>query len=163
MTAAAGPEAKELIARFALQPHPEGGWYRECHRSSLVVTRQDGASRSGLTTILFLLEERQSSLWHRVTGADEAWQFLDGAALELFCLPPAGGSPRRHLLNAPRHDLEAEPMVVVPARWWQAARSLGAWTLVSCAVGPGFSFEEFTLLRDLPEEQRPTGATATFL
>ncbi|MFN9693060.1 MAG: cupin domain-containing protein [Synechococcaceae cyanobacterium] len=157
------PPAQELIARFALQPHPEGGWYREWHRSPLNVTRADGGVRSGLTTILFLLEARQISRWHRVQGADEAWQFLDGSALELFCLPPEGGAPLRRVLNAPLRDQAAEPMAVAPAGWWQAARSLGAWSLVSCAVGPGFDFDDFSLLRDLPVECHPQGATATLL
>ncbi len=157
------PHAQALIARFALQPHPEGGWYRECHRSLLRVTRQDGAERCGLTTILFLLEAHQISRWHRVQGADEAWQFLDGAALELSCLPPEGGAPLRRLLNAPLRDPAAEPMAVVPAGWWQAARSLGDWSLVSCAVGPGFSFDDFSLLRDVPVEQHPPGATVALL
>jgi predicted cupin superfamily sugar epimerase len=163
MTARAEPQAQELIARFALQPHPEGGWYREWHRSPLSVTRQDGSQRSGLTTILFLLEARQTSRWHRVQGADEAWQFLDGAALELFCLPPAGGAPQRIRLNAPLRDEISQPMAVVPAGWWQAARSLGDWSLVSCAVGPGFSFDDFDLLRDLPAAQHPEGADAALL
>ena len=104
MSASAEPDAHVLITRFQLQPHPEGGWYREWHRSGLTVTRQDGASRSGLTTILFLLEGQQPSRWHQVSGADEAWLFLDGAPLELFSLPPSGGTPERQLLHAPLRD-----------------------------------------------------------
>jgi predicted cupin superfamily sugar epimerase len=163
MSSTPEPSAEELIARFALQPHPEGGWYREWHRSGLLITRQDGAERCGLTTILFLLEAGQISRWHRVKGADEAWQFLDGAPLELCCLPPEGGAPLRRLLNAPLRDPAADPMAVVPAGWWQAARSLGDWSLVSCAVGPGFSFDDFSLLRDLPAEQHPQGAELALL
>ena len=117
MASESAPRAEDLIARFQLRPHPEGGWYREWQRSSLTVTRQDGATRSGLTTILFLLEGPQPSRWHRVSGADEAWIFLDGAALELLCLPPAGGASERRLLNAPLRDPAADPIAVVPAGW----------------------------------------------
>ena len=163
MSANPEPHAQEQIARFALQPHPEGGWYREWHRSHLTVSRQDGAERSGLTTILYLLEARQISRWHRVQGADEAWQFVDGAALELFLLAPEGRAPLRQVLNAPLRDPAAEPLAVVPAGWWQAARSLGNWSLVSCAVGPGFSFDDFSLMRDLPVEQHPQGASLALL
>ncbi len=64
---ASSPEA--LIARFALQPHPEGGWYRELHRSAgQVKRREDGRQRAGLTVIVFLLTEGQRSRWHRVEG-----------------------------------------------------------------------------------------------
>lgn len=163
MSTSPEPHAQAMIERFALQPHPEGGWYREWHRSLLNVIRLDGAERSGLTTILFLLEARQNSRWHRVQGADEAWLFLDGAPLELFALPPEGGAPLRRVLNAPVRDPAAVPMAVVPAGWWQAARSLGSWSLVSCAVGPGFSFEDFSLLRDQDVECHPHGATADLL
>jgi predicted cupin superfamily sugar epimerase len=39
----------------------------------------------------------------------------------------------------------------VPAGWWQAARTTGAYTLVGCTVGPGFEFQDFTLATDQPE------------
>ncbi len=160
-----------LIRRYQLERHPEGGWYRELHRSPEPVRRADGQSRAGLTTILFLLPEGEISRWHRVSGADESWHHAGGAPLELVCLPPAGGAPHCQRLAAltemPRAvadaDATAMPLAVVPAGWWQAARSLGHWSLVSCCVGPGFDFADFTLLRDLPAAQHPAGALAEFL
>ncbi|MFM7312205.1 MAG: cupin domain-containing protein, partial [Cyanobium sp.] len=61
-------DAASLIARYGLQPHPEGGWYRELHRSPLPVRRSDGQERSALTLILFLLDGTSLSRWHRVSG-----------------------------------------------------------------------------------------------
>lgn len=152
-----------LIARYALLPHPEGGWYREMHRSTGVVVRGDGAARSGLTAILFLLEGGDCSRWHRVEGADESWHFVAGSILELFTLPAGGGSCQRRLLGSPQADCPAEPLLVVPAGVWQAARSLGAWSLVSCCVGPGFDFADFSLLRDLPSAAHPCGTLSHLL
>jgi hypothetical protein len=142
-----------LIQTLQLQPHPEGGWYRELHRSTQQVRRPDGALRSGLTAILFLLEAGSISRWHRVRDADETWHYAGGDPLELRRLAPQGGPVELCRLGPwsatqPDHS----PLLVVPAGFWQAARSLGAWSLVSCCVGPGFAFEDFDLLRDLPPE-----------
>ncbi len=151
-------DAGALIQRLGLARHPEGGWYRELHRSEARVRReQDGARRQGLTLIVFLLERGEHSGWHRVHGSDEVWHHAGGAPLELWRLPENGGEAKVLQLGA------GEPVAVVPAGWWQAARSLGGWSLVHCCVGPGFDFADFTLLRDLPAAQRPDGAMAELL
>ena len=81
-----------LIAPFALQPHPQGGWYRELHRSACQVQRsEDGRQRAGLTVILFLLTEGQRSGWQRGAGGDEVWHDAGGDPLDLWRLPPQGG------------------------------------------------------------------------
>ena len=152
---------QSLIAQLGLQPHPEGGWYREIHRSSQAISRSDGQARSALTTILFLLHAGEISCWHRVSAADETWHFAGGDPLELLTLPPAGGEVQRHCLGPAEHGLT--PVAVVEANWWQAARCTGTWSLVSCCVGPGFDFADFSLLRDLPEHQRPSGGLHEFL
>jgi predicted cupin superfamily sugar epimerase len=157
------PQVRELIARYQLEPHPEGGWYRELHRSSEPVRRGDGESRDALTLILFLLEAGEVSRWHRVAGADETWHAIVGDPLELLTLPPGGGPPNRRLLGFSLTDPTLEPVAVVPAGHWQAARSLGRWTLVSCCVGPGFSFGDFSLLAEQPAETHPRGALPEFL
>lgn len=153
----------QLIARYELRPHPEGGWYREVHRSTLTVTRGDGQARSALTQILFLLEAPAVSRWHRVSQADEIWQFIGGDPLELLCLPARGGPPAITRLGFSLSDAGLEPLAVVPADHWQAARCLGAWSLVSCGVGPGFSFGDFTLLADDPEARPLAAAWADLL
>jgi len=142
--------SQALIDRYRLQPHPEGGWYREVHRSSTLVIRADGQERSALTVILFLLEQDRASAWHRVHSADESWHFIAGAPLELRLRAHAGESPRVALLGFSAERPELSPIAVVPAGWWQAARSLGAWSLVSCCVGPGFDFADFELVDPTP-------------
>jgi uncharacterized protein len=125
--------AQQLIDTLDLAPHPEGGWYRQLFKSEERVTRQaDGATRSALTTIYFLLVEGTYSAWHRVQS-DEAWHFYEGDPLELVTRE---GTIR----------LDADHRVhVIKARQWQAARPLGAYTLVGCTVGPGFDFDDFEM------------------
>lgn len=147
-------EARALIEALELTPHPEGGWYRELHRSNVAVRRDgDGGLRCGLTLITYLLEAGAISRWHRVRGADEIWQHLAGAPLQLWRLPPGGGRSEVVTLAPLQPQPQPgtmPPCQVVAADWWQAARSLGAWSLVSCCVGPGFDFSDFELLRQRP-------------
>ena len=141
-----------LIEEWNMEPHPEGGWYREVHRSNETVTRTDGAQRSGLTTILFLLEAGSISRWHQVRHADEVWIHLQGAPLSLWQLPESGGAAQQHVLSFQK------PVHVIPANHWQAAKPEGPYCLVSCCVGPGFDFADFTMLNTLSAEARPHGA-----
>jgi predicted cupin superfamily sugar epimerase len=141
--------AAELIATLGLAPHPEGGYYREIWRAPQGVAPDDRrGARSALTAIYFLLPADAVSRWHRVRS-DEIWHHLEGAPLELLRVPPDALRLERVRLG-PLAAGQA-PMHCVPARWWQAARSLGAYTLVGCTVGPGFEFADFELLRDRPE------------
>ena len=125
--------ADELIERLRLEPHPEGGWFRETWRDPDV----DGRRGNG-TAIYFLLRAGERSHWHRVDAA-EVWHHYAGDPLELSI-----GRDRRVVLGL---DLAAGevPQAVVPAGEWQAARSLGAFTLVGCTVSPAFRFEGFEL------------------
>ncbi len=138
--------AAELVSLLKLEPHPEGGWYREIHRAAAQVTPDDGRpQRSALTVIYFLLDRGQFSAWH-VVASDECWQYCEGDPLELLTFDPV-----RNL----RAAVELGPVTetrhstsIVPPGVWQAARSLGEYTLVQCAVGPGFDFADFQMLRD---------------
>jgi uncharacterized protein len=135
--------AGAIIRHLELQPHPEGGWYRETW------TGPDIGGRPSGTAILFLLQAGERSHWHRV-DADEIWLWHAGAPLMLSMGQDAA---MEHRLGP---DVLAGDLVqaVVPAGWWQAARSTGVWTLVSCTVSPGFRFEGFELAPpgwELPE------------
>jgi predicted cupin superfamily sugar epimerase len=148
-----GPQ--EIISSLNLKPHPEGGWYRELHRSSLRVELAQG-SRCALTSIYYLLQGHQSSRWH-VVEADEIWHFYAGAPLELFAYQPIERTLVRRVLAPPAAEIE--PAAVIPAGTWQAARSLGDYSLVGCSVGPGFEFADFSFVSDLPEhDDHFTGA-----
>lgn len=129
--------ANAIIAALGLQPHPEGGWYRETYRAL------SAGQRSAVTAIHFLLEAGQQSHWHRV-DADEVWCWHAGGAVDLG-LAGADDTP------AVWHRLGGDvlngqlPQAVVPAGGWQAARAGGSWALVSCVVAPGFDFAGFEM------------------
>ncbi|MFD1986352.1 cupin domain-containing protein [Mesorhizobium newzealandense] len=129
--------AAEIIAILGLKPHPEGGWYAETFRDGA------GGARGHSTAIYFLLEQHQVSAWHRVRDATEVWHFHAGAPLALS-MSEEDGAVFEQVLGI---ELAAgeRPQIVVPAGWWQSARSLGEWTLVGCTVAPGFEFATFEL------------------
>lgn len=136
--------AEDVIRLLDLQPHPEGGHYREMFRDPRTV---DG--RSVGTAIYFLLKAGERSHWHRVDAA-ELWHFYDGAALELEIADDAG---RRVVILGPDLAAGQRPLAVVPIGAWQAARSRGDgkpgdWTLVGCTVAPGFDFAGFEMAPD---------------
>lgn len=145
--AALHPEARRHVEHHGMLAHPEGGFFVETFRSPQTVQPEDGrGARSSLTTILFLLDTGHAegiSRLHRVTS-DEVWHFIAGDPLELTILPEDLTTIEDGSL-APDH-----PVRVVPAGHWQAARTLGNWTLVGCTVGPGFDFADFTMLREAP-------------
>jgi predicted cupin superfamily sugar epimerase len=130
--------ASDVIRLLDLKPHPEGGHFRETFRDTLQV---DGG-RAASTAIYFLLARGERSHWHRV-DAVEVWHWYAGAPLELEIAQNEGHIERVALGN----DLASgeRPQAVVPAHAWQAAQTLGDWTLVGCTVAPGFDFSGFEL------------------
>lgn len=138
--------ARDLIRALRLQPHPEGGWYREFYRSGMRVNGPAG-ERCALTGIYYLLERGQVSRWHTVQ-ADETWSYYGGAPLELITYDPRTQQPARRVLGGVGAH---EPAAVVPADVWQAAISCGEYSLVSCLVAPGFEFEDFRFVAALPD------------
>ncbi|ELR25236.1 cupin superfamily protein [Acanthamoeba castellanii str. Neff] len=131
-------EAQEIVELLGMLPHPEGGYYKETFRAP---AEKEG-ERGACTAIYFLLAEGQKSHWHKV-DAVETWLWHSGAPLELSISEDAE-TVSATVLGA---DLKAgqRPQGVVPKDAWQAARSLGKWTLVSCTVAPAFEFSGFTL------------------
>jgi uncharacterized protein len=140
----------ELVASLGLTPHPEGGWFREIHRSAERVARDDGVMRDALTTIYFLLVAGTHSRWHRVES-DEVWHHYEGAPLELLWIDSPHGALRVERLGPVDAD-GTRPTAIVPAGAWQAARTTSDYTLVGCTVGPGFDFADFAMLADRPDE-----------
>ena len=137
----ADADAASVIRGLGLLPHPEGGHYRETWRDPGRDPGRDPAvdlSRGSGTAILFLLAAGERSHWHRVDAA-ELWVWQAGAPLTLS---RAGCDD---LMLGP--DMRAGEALqgLVPAGVWQAAVSLGAWTLCTCVVTPAFRFEGFEL------------------
>jgi hypothetical protein len=136
--------ARELIGRLGLEPHPEGGFYAEVYRSSMRVDAGDGRpARAALTAIYFLLVDRGTSRWHRVRS-DEVWCHLEGSAVLLHRLESAPARLTSTLLG-PVSDTTL-PQCTVAADVWQAACSLGEYSLVACLVAPGFDFADFSMM-----------------
>ncbi|MDR3422464.1 MAG: cupin domain-containing protein [Xanthobacteraceae bacterium] len=129
--------ARDVIRLLDLKPHPEGGHFRETFRDA----RQVDGSRAASTAIYFLLARGERSHWHRVDAA-EIWHWHAGAPLELEI---ADEGRRERIALGGNLAAGERPQAIVPAHAWQAAQSLGAWTLVGCTVAPGFEFAKFEL------------------
>jgi hypothetical protein len=129
--------ADDVIRSLELKPHPEGGHFREAFRDPGQID-----SRAVSTAIYFLLARGERSHWHRI-DAVEVWHWYAGAPLVLDIASQSRKTERLMLGN----DLAAgeRPQAVVPAHAWQAAQSLGDWTLIGCSVAPGFEFSGFEL------------------
>ena len=134
----------EIIELLELQPHPEGGHFRETWRAAAAP-----GERAAGTAIYYLLRAGEISRWHRV-DADEMWHWYAGSPLALSLSPE--GRSRETLHLGPDLASGQRPQVLVPSGAWQSAESLGAWTLVGCTVSPGFMFEGFELA---PEGWQP--------
>jgi predicted cupin superfamily sugar epimerase len=127
--------AEEIITKLQLTPHPEGGWYRQTWAA-------ENPGRPSGTCIYFMLRAGERSHWHRVDAA-EIWLYHAGAPLILSLAQNDTGPAEEHLLTP---DLtKGQPQLIVPEGHWQAARSTGDYTLVSCTVSPGVQFEGFDL------------------
>ena len=128
--------AQAVIEQLRLEPHPEGGWFRQTFRDG----DDEGAAS---TAIYYLLARGERSHWHRVTNAAEVWHHYAGDPLTLS-VSSDGLTSHRHVLgsNVFAHE---EPQVVVPQGEWQSAASLGDWSLVGCTVAPGFEFAAFEM------------------
>ena len=133
----------------SLRPIPKAAGIGKSIDPWIAFSRGD-ESRSATTAIYYLLEQQQLSRWH-VVDADEIWHFYAGAPLELLAYDPASRQLSRHVLNAP--GAGSSPIGVIPAGVWQAARSLGEYSLVGCTVSPGFEFSGFRFTADLPDHR----------
>ena len=133
-------EASALIARLSLEPHPEGGWYRETHRSAARVTTSAGLERSAATSIYFLLTSEAFSAFHRI-ASDETWHFYRGARLSIEIIAPDGVHERREI---GANDVW---QTTVPAGAYFASHvdAAGGYALVGCDVAPGFEFDDFEI------------------
>jgi predicted cupin superfamily sugar epimerase len=142
----------ELIRRFDLKPHPEGGFFNETYRSSARVIRDgdhghdsSARTRSASTAIYYLLCDGAHSAWHRIRS-DEVWHFYAGEPLHVHVLD-TDGRLITHKLGNPLTHPDAVFQAVVPAGLWFAAECAdpATFALVGCTVAPGFEFSEFEI------------------
>jgi len=168
------PSAAEVVAGLDLEPHREGGYFRETYRAAARVTTTQG-ERPASTAILYLFTDTETSRFHRLRS-DELWFYHAGALAELVLLGPEEGTAAAQA--GPSEQLPEQrligpgsPYVLVPGGWWVAVRAIAGdqtdwgagraperrwtadrrsthdigWTLVSCVVTPGFEYEDFEL------------------
>lgn len=151
------------VEHLGLQPHPEGGWYKETYRSDGSIPSSElqdfDGDRSFATGIYFLLTRENFSAFHRIKS-DEMWHFYDGDGLVVHEIQP-DGHYIEHKLGL---DLEngEQPQLAIAANSWFASevKQVGSWCLVGCTVSPGFDFRDFelaereSLLSELPNHEQ---------
>ena len=140
---------QQIIKKLNLQPHPEGGFFKETYRSkgsinSDSLAEEYGGSRNYSTAIYFLLTSDNFSSFHKIKQ-DEFWHFYDGSPIRLHTISPEG-IHEQFIIGKDVIGGE-QPQVVVPGGHWFAAEVINDndFTLVGCTVSPGFSFEDFVL------------------
>ena len=143
--------AQQLIQQYNLQPHPEGGWYKETYKSDEYISgstlpERFGGSRVFSTAIYFLLEQGNFSAFHRIKS-DECWHFYAGDCLQVYVIQMNGTLDIIHLGN----DIEKGQVFqfVVPANCWFASRPApeSTFCFVGCTVAPSFDFTDFELAK----------------
>lgn len=143
--------APYFIEGLRLQPHPEGGYFRETYRSegsipqSVLPPRFSGP-RAYATSIYFLIERHSFSAFHRI-ASDEAWHFYAGGGLQVHVIHPDGRYECIRL--GPDIQSGAVFQAVVPAGAWFASECTpdADFSLVGCTVAPGFDFQDFELAK----------------
>jgi predicted cupin superfamily sugar epimerase len=145
-----------ITATLHLDPHPEGGFYKEMYRSEIAVNDLRGfGNKSAYTSIYYLLSGKDFSAWHRIKS-DETWYFHLGCDLLIYFFD------ENKLLNTIQLGLTSKNLqATIPAKTWFAAKPLNenAFSLVSCAVAPGFEFDDFEIAgRDDLSKQFGTSA-----
>lgn len=136
------------VEKLEMQPHPEGGFYKETYRSVGSIPKKCltdfEEERSCSTGIYFLLAKENFSAFHRIKS-DEMWHFYDGDGLVIHEITPSGDY-LKHKLGLSLNEGE-KPQLVIAANSWFASevREEGSWCLVGCTVSPGFDFQDFEL------------------
>ena len=133
--------AQYWIRKLNMQPHPEGGFYKQTYQSEDMIA---ALNRRYATAIYFLLHDEQFSAFHRIRS-DELWHFYTGSPLEVLVLHDSGELQTLQLGPQPENDEQFQ--AVVPAGKWFASRLVQSqsYALVGCTVSPGFDFRDFEM------------------
>lgn len=135
--------AAEWIEALALQPHVEGGYYREILKSNKIINHNDKENRSLYTSIYFLLEKNNPSNFHRLTS-DEVWYFHAGDELTIHLIFPDGTYQTIQLGYDSQSGAQLQALVPSGTIFGSSIEK-GEYALVSCMVAPGFEYEDFEL------------------
>lgn len=142
-------EAAQIIEHLQLQPHPEGGWYREVYRSDEIVPMASLPLRykephTFSTSIYFMLEKGDFSAFHRISS-DETWHFYMGSPLAIYIINQQGEFTKA-ILGKDFNEGQVLQFTVKRNCWFAADISNGGiFALVGCTVSPGFEFSDFEL------------------
>jgi|SRR5579872_52741 len=141
--------AKYWVERLKLEPHPEGGYFRQTYKADLTIAREAlpagfNGARAASTAIYFLLQGNNFSAFHRLRS-DEVWHFYAGSPLFVQVIDPSG--ERRSIFLGHNPEVGQTLQAVVPAGCWFASHvwDWKSWALVGCTVAPGFDFEDFEM------------------
>lgn len=127
----------EYIQTLKLEKHVEGGWFKEVYASDVIYDH-----RPTMTSIYFLLDETNFSAYHKLT-ADEVWYFHDGNPLHISMIDLEG---MIHDVVLGKDILKGQRLsFVVPKGWIFGSYVDEGFSLVSCAVSPGFTYKDFKL------------------
>lgn len=153
----------QLVRDLRLEPHPEGGYFRETYRAAETIPhaalpKRFSGERAYATAIYFLLPAGKFSALHRIQ-ADEVWHFYLGGPLTVVQIAP-NGKVERTVLGPDLANGHTLQHVVPAGHWFGAYPNTGsAFALVGCTVAPGFDFADFQmgarteLLRQFPQEK----------
>lgn len=142
-------KVEEIVDSLKMEPHPEGGFYKETYRSKEVVPQsvlgnEFSGDRNCCTAIYFLLTSENFSAFHRIKQ-DEIWHYYNGSSLYVHVIDQAGKYTRYTVgMNLSKGEL---PQLLVPAGCWFASsvKDVDSHSLVGCTVSPGFDFDDFEL------------------
>lgn len=136
-------EITAIVNHLQLQPHPEGGFYKETYRcESQTQQIHSNANRSACTAIYFMLTEGNFSAFHRIKS-DEIWHFYSGSPIHLHTLSPEGHY--QEIIIGADLSQNQHPQYIVPANYWFASEVKSNYALCGCTVSPGFDFADFEM------------------
>ena len=139
----------DIIAALKLQPHPEGGWYRETYRAGETLSadclpERFAGPRCYATAIYFMLTSSTFSALHRIKS-DEQWHFYAGSGLTVHVIHP-DGYYEAIKLGQKLEQGETFQAVVPHGCWFGATVDVpDSFALVGCSVALGFDFADFEL------------------
>ena len=136
------PDIHSIIDDFGLVAHPEGGFYKEMYRSKVIIKDAKGIrEKSAYTSIYYLLAGGDFSSWHRIKS-DETWFFHQGCDLLIYFF-----DNEKHLQSIQLGLTSMILQATIPGNTWFAAKPIEqtSFSFVSCAVSPGFEFDDFEL------------------
>jgi predicted cupin superfamily sugar epimerase len=144
----------QLVEKYGMIPHPEGGYFVETYRSPFKTQCNDGKTRNTMTSIIYLLGDRDYSTFHRIYG-EELWYHHEGNDMEVHMICSRTG---KYTIGRCGKGWDSKLQILVPEGYWFAAKPILGdrfdYSCCACVVSPGFEFEDFEIAkrRDLLEK-----------